>query len=139
METHANGSITLNFNNGQTVLVDSEFWTKNGLDKFDIVRAKKHGKLILFYGEMLSDEERATLKKNEPAGVEKTEFDVIITSFGSSKLQVVREVKDLTGLGLREAMEVVTSLGEIKKGISKIEAESIKTRLEEAGATIEVK
>jgi len=138
MESHGSGPVTLNFNNGQTVLVEREFWTKNGLDKFDIVRAKKHGKLILFYGEQMSDEDRMALKTNEAKEVQ-TSFDVVLTSFGGSKLKVVKHVKDITGLGLRESMALVTDLGTIKSGISEVEANMIKERVEAEGATVEVK
>ena len=53
------GSIILNFSDGKTVQISREFWTKNNLDRFDSVRAVKHGKRINFYGDYLSDEERA--------------------------------------------------------------------------------
>ena len=71
---------------------------------------------------------------------EKTEFDVILKAAGSSKLAVVKLVKDLTGLGLKEAKALVDSApNPIKEGIKKDEADSIKTTLEGAGAEIEVK
>ncbi|UGU17066.1 50S ribosomal protein L7/L12 [Sinomicrobium kalidii] len=71
---------------------------------------------------------------------EKTEFDVILTAAGGSKLAVVKLVKELTGLGLKEAKEVVDSAPKaIKEGISKDEAEGIKSSLEEAGAEVELK
>jgi len=71
---------------------------------------------------------------------EKTEFDVILKSPGSSKLAVVKLVKELTGLGLKEAKGVVDSApAPIKEGISKDEAEGIKKSLEEAGAEVELK
>jgi large subunit ribosomal protein L7/L12 len=74
------------------------------------------------------------------AAVEKTEFDVILASAGASKLQVVKEVKTLTGLGLKEAKDLVDGApGVLKAGVSKDEAESIKAALEGAGATIEIK
>jgi len=73
-------------------------------------------------------------------GDEQTEFDVILKSAGGSKLQVVKVVKELTGLGLKEAKEIVDSAPkEIKEGISKEEADALKTKLEEAGAEVEVK
>jgi len=71
---------------------------------------------------------------------EKTEFDVIITAPGGSKLQVVKAVKELTGLGLKEAKEVVDSAPKaVKEGVGKDEAEGIKKALEEAGAEVELK
>ncbi len=71
---------------------------------------------------------------------EKTEFDVVLTSFGDKKIAVIKEVKTIAGLGLKEAKELVESVpAKIKEGISKDEAEAIKKQLEEAGATVEVK
>ena len=69
-----------------------------------------------------------------------TEFDVILNSAGGTKLQVVKEVKNLLGVGLKEAKELVDKApGAIKEGASKEEAESIKAALEAAGATVELK
>ena len=74
------------------------------------------------------------------AEAEKTEFDVILTSAGAAKLSVVKVVKELTGLGLKEAKDLVDGAPKpIKEGISKEEAESIKAKLVEAGAEVEVK
>jgi large subunit ribosomal protein L7/L12 len=74
------------------------------------------------------------------AAEEKTEFDVILKSAGASKLAVVKLVKELTGLGLKEAKEVVDGAPKsIKEGVSKDEAEALKSQLEEAGAEVEVK
>lgn len=71
---------------------------------------------------------------------EKTEFDVILKSPGSAKLQIVKLVKELTGLGLKEAKELVDSVPkEVKEGAPKEEAESLKAKLEEAGAEVELK
>ena len=71
---------------------------------------------------------------------EKTSFDVILTSAGASKLAVVKLVKELTGLGLKEAKELVDSCPKpVKEGVTKDEAEGLKKSLEEAGAEIEVK
>lgn len=71
---------------------------------------------------------------------EKTEFDVILKAAGSAKLAVVKAVKELTGLGLKEAKEIVDGApSAIKEGVSKDEAEALKTQLEEAGAEIELK
>lgn len=74
------------------------------------------------------------------AVAEKTSFDVILTNAGGAKLQVVKVVKDLTGLGLKEAKDLVDGAPKpVKEGVSKEEAESVKAQLEEAGAEVEVK
>lgn len=71
---------------------------------------------------------------------EKTEFDVILASFGDKKMGVIKAVKDVLGLGLKEAKEVVEAAPKaLKEGVSKAEAEELKAKLEEAGATIEIK
>jgi large subunit ribosomal protein L7/L12 len=75
-----------------------------------------------------------------PAVEEKTSFDVILKSGGANKLQVVKLVKDLIGLGLKEAKEVVDSAPKpLKEGIAKDEADALKKQLEEAGAEVEIK
>ena len=72
------------------------------------------------------------------AAAEKTEFDVILKSAGDNKLAVVKLVKDLTGLGLKEAKEVVDGApSKVKEGVSKADAENLKKSLEEAGAEVE--
>ncbi|TXB63513.1 50S ribosomal protein L7/L12 [Phaeodactylibacter luteus] len=74
------------------------------------------------------------------AAEEKTEFDVVLKSAGAGKLKVVKEVKSLLGVGLKEAKELVDGApGTLKEGVSKEEAEKIKAALEEAGAEIELK
>ena len=73
-----------------------------------------------------------------PAVEEQTEFTVSIKSAGDKKLQVIKEVRAITNLGLKEAKELVESGGVVKESISKEEADEIKTKLEAAGATIEV-
>ena len=74
------------------------------------------------------------------AAAEKTSFDVILESAGQAKLQVVKVVKDITGLGLKEAKDLVDGAPKaIKEGVSKEEAEQVKSQLEEAGAEVEVK
>ncbi len=71
---------------------------------------------------------------------EKDEFDVVLTSSGSSKINVIKVVRTLTSLGLKEAKELVDSAPKaIKEGVSKSEAEEVKTKLEEAGASVELK
>ena len=75
-----------------------------------------------------------------PAAEEKTEFDVILKAAGDKKLNVVKAVKEITGLGLKEAKEMVDGAPKtVKEGVSKEEAESIKKQLEETGATVEIK
>lgn len=73
------------------------------------------------------------------AAAEKTEFDVVLTNAGAKKIAVIKEVRGITGLGLKEAKELVEAGGNIKEAVSKEEAEEIKAKLEEAGATVEVK
>lgn len=76
----------------------------------------------------------------EGGGDEQTEFDVILKSAGSSKLAVVKLVKELTGLGLKEAKAVVDEApSSVKEGVAKEEAEALKAQLEEAGAEVELK
>ena len=74
------------------------------------------------------------------AAEEKTEFDVVLASFGDAKMAVIKAVKDVMGLGLKEAKELVEAAPKaLKEGVSKTEAEEIKAKLEEAGAKIELK
>lgn len=74
------------------------------------------------------------------AAEEKTEFDVILANAGASKINVIKVVKEITGLGLKEAKDLVDNAPKaIKEGVSKDEAEEIKTKLTEAGATVELK
>ena len=74
------------------------------------------------------------------ADEEKTEFDVMLESVGQAKINVIKTVRSITGLGLKEAKELVDSAPKlVKEGVAKAEAEEIKTQLEEAGATVELK
>ncbi|MCI7692132.1 MAG: 50S ribosomal protein L7/L12 [Oscillospiraceae bacterium] len=74
------------------------------------------------------------------AAEEKTEFDVVLASFGDAKMAVIKAVKDICGLGLKEAKELVEAAPKaIKEGVAKAEAEELKAKLEEAGAKIELK
>lgn len=74
------------------------------------------------------------------AAEEKTEFDVVLASFGSQKVPVIKAVREITGLGLKEAKDLVEGVpAAIKEGVSKEEADGIVKKLEEAGATVEVK
>ena len=75
-----------------------------------------------------------------PAAEEKTEFDVILANAGASKMGVIKIVKEITGLGLKEAKDLVDNAPKpVKEGVSKADADDIKKKLEEAGATVEVK
>lgn len=74
------------------------------------------------------------------AAEEKSEFDVVLASFGDAKMAVIKAVKEISGLGLKEAKELVEAAPKaIKEGVAKAEAEEIKTKLEAAGATVELK
>ncbi len=76
----------------------------------------------------------------EAAAAEKDEFDVILTSFGEKKINVIKEVRAITGLGLKEAKDLVDGVPKaVKEGAPKDEAEEIKKKLEEAGASVELK
>ncbi len=75
-----------------------------------------------------------------PAAEEKTEFDVILKDFGAKKLDVIKAVREITGLGLKDAKDLVEGAPKaVKEGVSKDDAEAVKTALEAAGATVEVK
>ena len=69
---------------------------------------------------------------------EKTEFDVVLKNAGASKINVIKEVRGLTGLGLKEAKDLVEAGGKIKEGVDKAEAEEVKAKLEAAGAEVEL-
>ncbi len=76
----------------------------------------------------------------EAAAEEKTEFDVVLTAIGDKKIQVIKEVRAITNLGLKDAKDLVEAAPKaIKEGIKKEEAEEIKKRVEEAGGTVEIK
>lgn len=76
----------------------------------------------------------------EAAAEEKTEFDVVLTAFGDKKVNVIKAIRGITGLGLKEAKDLVEGApSPVKEGVAKDEAEDIKKQLEEAGATVEVK
>ena len=75
-----------------------------------------------------------------PAAEEKTEFDVILTGFGDKKLNVIKAVREITGLGLKEAKDMVEGCPKpVKEGVSKEDADKLKAELEAAGATVEIK
>ncbi len=73
------------------------------------------------------------------AAEEKTEFDVVLTEAGPNKINVIKEVRAITGLGLKEAKDLVEAGGKVKESASKAEAEEVKKKLEEAGAKVELK
>ena len=75
-----------------------------------------------------------------PAAEEKTEFDVILTGFGDKKLNVIKAIREITGLGLKEAKDLVEGCPKaVKEGVSKDDAEKVKADLEAAGASVEIK
>ena len=75
-----------------------------------------------------------------PAAEEKTEFNVTMTSFGANKVGVIKVIREITGLGLKEAKDLVEGVpSQVKEGVPKAEAETIKKKLEEAGAAAEIK
>jgi large subunit ribosomal protein L7/L12 len=73
-----------------------------------------------------------------PAEEEKTEFDVVLKDAGAKKIEVIKEVRAITGLGLKEAKDLVEAGGKVKEGASKADAEAIKKKLEDAGAKVEL-
>jgi len=74
------------------------------------------------------------------AAEEKTEFNVMMTSFGDKKVEVIKAIRTITGLGLKEAKDLVEAVpSAVKEGVSKADADSVKKQLEEAGATVEIK
>ncbi|TYK64284.1 50S ribosomal protein L7/L12 [Colwellia echini] len=73
------------------------------------------------------------------SAVEQSEFDVVLTGFGEKKVAVIKAVRGATGLGLKEAKDLVEALGTLKEGVDKAEAEALKAELEAAGATVEIK
>lgn len=82
----------------------------------------------------------ATAAAPAEAVEEKTEFDVILTSFGEKKINVIKEVRAITGLGLKEAKDLVEGVPKaVKEGITKVDAEEISKKLEAAGAKVEIK
>ena len=82
----------------------------------------------------------AVAQDNAAAAEEKTEFEVVLSAIGDKKINVIKEVRTITGLGLKEAKDLVEAAPKpVKEGVSKDEAEEIKKKLEEAGASVEVK
>ncbi len=113
---------------GSLTLVEAAELVKAMEDKFGISAAAPVAVAAVAGGAVAEAEE------------EKTEFDVILTGFGDQKVNVIKEVRAITNLGLKEAKELVEAGGKaVKEKVSKEEAETIKKQLEAAGATVEVK
>ena len=100
------------------------------------VQASAGGGMMMMPGAMPA----AAAESDDAAAEEQTEFDVILTSFGEKKINVIKEVRAITGLGLKEAKDLVEGAPKpVKEGTSKDEAEEIKKKLEEVGASVELK
>lgn len=127
MATDISKEDVVEFISSMTVLELSEF-VKELEEKFGVSAAAPMAMAAAAPGAQAEEE------------VEQTEFDVILTAIGDKKIQVIKVVRSITGLGLKEAKGVVDGApGPVKEGVPKDEAEGIKTQLEEAGATAEIK
>ncbi|MDE1044312.1 MAG: 50S ribosomal protein L7/L12 [Nitrospinaceae bacterium] len=117
----------VSFIDSMTVLEMSEF-VKELEDKYGVTAAAPAAAVA------------APAAGGEAAAEEKTEFDVILTAAGDKKIQVIKEVRTITGLGLKDAKDLVEAAPKaIKEGVKKEEAEEIKKKVEEAGGSVEVK
>ena len=117
----------VSFIDNMTVLEMSEF-VKELEDKYDVTAAAPAVAVA------------APAAGGESAAEEKTEFDVILTAIGGKKIQVIKEVRTITGLGLKDAKDLVESAPKvIKEGMKKEEAEEIQKKIEDVGGTVEVK
>lgn len=117
----------IEFISGMTVLELSEF-VKELEEKFGVTAAAPVAMAA------------APVAQDKEAEVEKTEFDVILTEVGDQKIQVIKTVRAITGLGLKEAKALVDGVpGAVKESVPKDEADGIKTQLEEVGAKVEIK
>ena len=117
----------VSFIDSMTVLEMSEF-VKELEDKYGVTAAAPAAAVA------------APAGGGEAAAEEKTEFDVILTAAGDKKIQVIKEVRTITGLGLKDAKDMVEAAPKaIKEGVKKEEAEEIKKKVEEAGGSVEVK
>jgi len=117
----------VSFIDNMTVLEMSEF-VKELEDKYDVTAAAPAVAVA------------APAAGGESAAEEKTEFDVILTAIGDKKIQVIKEVRTITGLGLKDAKDLVESAPKvIKEGVKKEEAEEIQKKIEDVGGTVEVK
>jgi large subunit ribosomal protein L7/L12 len=127
MATNISKEDVVDFISNMTVLELSEF-VKELEEKFGVSAAAP-----------MAMAAAAPLQAQEEA-VEKTEFDVVLTAVGDKKIQVIKEVRAITSLGLKEAKALVDGVpGVVKEGVSMDEAEGIKKQLEEAGASVEIK
>ena len=110
------------------------------LELSELVKALEEEFGVSASAPMMAAAAAAPAAGGEAAASEKTEFDVILASAGGEKIKVIKAVRELTGLGLKEAKEVVDNAPKaIKEGATKEEAEEIKVKLEEVGATVELK
>ena len=117
----------VSFIDNMTVLEMSEF-VKELEDKYGVTAAAPAVAIA------------ASAAGGEAAAEEKTEFDVILTAIGDKKIQVIKEVRTITGLGLKDAKDLVESAPKvIKEGVKKEEAEEIQKKIEDVGGTVEVK
>ena len=117
----------VSFIDNMTVLEMSEF-VKELEDKYGVTAAAPAVAIV------------APAAGGEAAAEEKTEFDVILTAIGDKKIQVIKEVRTITGLGLKDAKDLVEAAPKaIKEGVKKEEAEEIQKKIEEVGGTVEVK
>ena len=110
------------------------------MTKEQIIEAIKEMSVLELNDLVKACEEEFGVSAAGAAAEEKTEFDVVLASAGSEKIKVIKVVRELTGLGLKDAKEVVDGAPKtLKEGVSKDEAEAIKAKLAEVGATVEVK
>ena len=113
---------------GEMTLVELSEFVKAFEEKFDVEAAAPVAAVA------------AVAAAAAPAAEEKTEFDVVLKSAGANKINVIKVVKEITGLGLKEAKEIVDGAPKtLKEGASKEDAEALKAQLEEAGASVELK
>ena len=119
--------------------------TQTQLSKDDIISAIGNmsvfelAELIEAFKEKFGVTIAAPVAAAAPAAEEKTEFTVVLKSGGDKKIQVIKEVRTITSLGLKEAKDLVEAGGTVKEGVSKQEADEIKKKLEAQGATVELK
>jgi large subunit ribosomal protein L7/L12 len=129
MATSISKEDVVEFISNMTVLELSDF-VKELEEKFGVTAAAP---VAMVAGGMPSGEEQAEAE-------EQTEFNVMLTAIGDKKIQVIKAVRAITGLGLKEAKALVDSVpGAVKEGVSKEEADNIQKELEEAGASVEIK
>ena len=113
-------------------------WLQVGAEMTDTARALLSYKGVLMKKHLLDGVKKGAF--DEAAAEEKSEFDVVLTAIGDKKINVIKVVRAITGLGLKEAKDLVDGTpNTVKEGASKEEAEGIKTQLEEAGASVELK